>query len=150
MSEIRMGISACLLGNELRYDGGHRLDWYISDILHQHFEFLPVCLEIEFGLSVSREAVRLDGDPKSDHFSYPADAAHDARSPAHFHAVGPPAVRGEDEAPRRLATSVGDSLLASLGDLCFGEREGERSAEHHRSFPGTHKGDEMPELLQML
>ena len=65
MSEIRMGISACVLGKEVRYDGGHRRDRYVTDVLGQYFEFVPVCPEVECGLSVPREAMRLVGDPES-------------------------------------------------------------------------------------
>ncbi|OLN25636.1 Hypothetical protein DVDV_3192 [Desulfovibrio sp. DV] len=64
MSEtIRVGVSACLLGQPVRYDGGHKRDLYIIDTLGRYFEFVPVCPEVECGLSVPREAMRLVGDP---------------------------------------------------------------------------------------
>lgn len=62
---IRVGISACLLGQTVRYDGGHKLDRYIRDTLGKYLEFLPVCPEVECGLGVPREAMRLVGDPES-------------------------------------------------------------------------------------
>jgi len=62
---IRVGVSACLLGSLVRYDGGHKLDHYIADTLGRHFEFVPVCPEVESGLGVPREAMRLVGDPDS-------------------------------------------------------------------------------------
>ena len=43
---IKIGISSCLLGNNVRYDGGHKLDRYIRDTLGRHFDFVPVCPEV--------------------------------------------------------------------------------------------------------
>lgn len=63
--KIRVGVSACLLGHNVRYDGGHKLDRYIRDTLGQYMEFIPVCPEVECGLGVPREAMRLVGDPES-------------------------------------------------------------------------------------
>jgi len=59
---IKIGISSCLLGNKVRYDGGHKLDRYIRDTLGQYFQFIPVCPEVECGLPVPRESMRLVGD----------------------------------------------------------------------------------------
>lgn len=63
--KIKIGISACLLGNNVRYNGGHQLDRHIRDTLGQFFDFLPVCPEVECGLPVPREAMRLVGDPSN-------------------------------------------------------------------------------------
>jgi uncharacterized protein YbgA (DUF1722 family)/uncharacterized protein YbbK (DUF523 family) len=63
MEKITIGISACLLGEKVRYDGGHKLDRYISDTLGLYFEWVPVCPEVEYGLPVPREAMHLFGDP---------------------------------------------------------------------------------------
>ena len=60
---IRIGVSACLLGQPVRFDGGHKLDHYIADILAEYFDFVPVCPEVEAGFPVPREAFRLVGDP---------------------------------------------------------------------------------------
>jgi uncharacterized protein YbbK (DUF523 family)/uncharacterized protein YbgA (DUF1722 family) len=59
----RIGISACLLGRQVRYDGGHRHDPYLTDTLGPHLEFVPVCPEVEAGMGVPRETIRLAGDP---------------------------------------------------------------------------------------
>ena len=56
---IRLGISACLLGHSVRYDGGHRLDRYLADTLGRFVTWVPVCPEKECGLGVPREAMRL-------------------------------------------------------------------------------------------
>jgi len=63
--KIRVGVSSCLLGHNVRYDGGHKLDRYIRDTLGQYMEFIPVCPEVECGLGVPREAMRLVGEPES-------------------------------------------------------------------------------------
>lgn len=65
MSTIRLGISTCLLGEPVRYDGGHKRDRFITDTLGQYVEFVPVCPETECGLGVPRESMRLQGDPAS-------------------------------------------------------------------------------------
>ena len=59
---VKIGISSCLLGNKVRYDGGHKLDRLIRDTLGQYFQFLPICPEVECGLPVPRESMRLVGD----------------------------------------------------------------------------------------
>jgi uncharacterized protein YbgA (DUF1722 family)/uncharacterized protein YbbK (DUF523 family) len=61
--KINIGISSCLLGNKVRYDGGHKLDRYLRDTLGQYLRYIPVCPEVECGLPVPREAMRLEGDP---------------------------------------------------------------------------------------
>jgi len=65
MEKIRIGISRCLLGDKVRYDGGHKHDLYITDTLGQYFEWVPVCPEVEYGLPIPREAMRLVGNPDS-------------------------------------------------------------------------------------
>jgi uncharacterized protein YbgA (DUF1722 family)/uncharacterized protein YbbK (DUF523 family) len=62
---IKLGISTCLLGEKVRYDGQHKLDRFITQTLGQFVEFVPVCPEVECGLPTPREAMRLVGDPQS-------------------------------------------------------------------------------------
>ncbi len=62
---IRVGISSCLLGQKVRFDAGHKRDRYITDVLGQYFQFLPVCPELEVGMGVPRESVRLEGSPEN-------------------------------------------------------------------------------------
>ncbi len=61
-NKIRIGISSCLLGNNVRYDGGNKLEYYLRDTLGQIVEWVPVCPEVESGLTVPREAMHLIGD----------------------------------------------------------------------------------------
>ena len=60
---IRIGISACLLGQKVRFDAGHKHDRYITDVLGPFFTFVPVCPEVGVGMGVPRESVRLEGTP---------------------------------------------------------------------------------------
>ncbi|MFC1808578.1 YbgA family protein [Candidatus Omnitrophota bacterium] len=59
---VKVGISKCLLGEKVRYDGGHKLDRFLRDTLGQFVEWVPVCPEAECGLPIPREAMRLVGD----------------------------------------------------------------------------------------
>jgi uncharacterized protein YbgA (DUF1722 family)/uncharacterized protein YbbK (DUF523 family) len=59
----RLGVSSCLLGTRVRYDGGHKRDRFLTEVLAPHVEWIPVCPELEAGMGVPREPVRLAGDP---------------------------------------------------------------------------------------
>ena len=59
----RLGISACLLGQNVRYDGGHKDDAFLRETFGRFVEWVPVCPEIEVGMGVPRETVRLVGAP---------------------------------------------------------------------------------------
>ena len=61
-SEIRIGVSACLLGREVRYNGGHSRNPYVVDTLADHLTLVAVCPEEELGMGTPRETVRLVGD----------------------------------------------------------------------------------------
>ena len=65
MEKIKLGISTCLLGKNVRYDGGHKLDRFLTDTLGQYVEYVPVCPEVECGLPIPRESMHLEGDPES-------------------------------------------------------------------------------------
>jgi uncharacterized protein YbbK (DUF523 family)/uncharacterized protein YbgA (DUF1722 family) len=56
---LRVGISACLLGAAVRYDGGHKRDPFLADVLGKHVEWVPVCPEVELGLGVPRPPIDL-------------------------------------------------------------------------------------------
>jgi len=62
-NRIRLGISTCLLGWDVRYDGTHKLDRFLRDTLGGYVEYVPVCPEVECGMTTPREALRLIGDP---------------------------------------------------------------------------------------
>ena len=60
----RLGISTCLLGQNVRYDGGHTHDRFLTDTFGSFVEWVPVCPEVECGLPVPREPMHLEGDPE--------------------------------------------------------------------------------------
>jgi uncharacterized protein YbgA (DUF1722 family)/uncharacterized protein YbbK (DUF523 family) len=65
MEKIKLGISTCLLGENVRYDGGHKLDRFLTETLGQYVDYVPVCPEVECGLPIPRESMHLEGDPDS-------------------------------------------------------------------------------------
>lgn len=64
-SQIPVGISACLLGEKVRYNGGHKKSDYCMDVLSELFKYRPFCPEVGIGMSTPRQAIRLVGDPES-------------------------------------------------------------------------------------
>lgn len=58
--KIKVGVSTCLLGENVRYDGGHKRDRFITGTLSEYFEFVPVCPEYECGLGIPRESMHLE------------------------------------------------------------------------------------------
>jgi uncharacterized protein YbbK (DUF523 family) len=95
---IRLGISTCLLGERVRYDGGHKKADFLLKLLGQpteqdidgipiwkgqFVEWVPVCPEVEMGLPVPRESMRLEGDPASPRLVAPRSGTdHTARMEA--------------------------------------------------------------------
>ena len=63
----RIGVSSCLLGERVRYDGGHKRDSFVTDLLGRYVEWIPVCPEMEIGLGVPRDSL---------HLSDPGDGIH--------------------------------------------------------------------------
>jgi uncharacterized protein YbgA (DUF1722 family)/uncharacterized protein YbbK (DUF523 family) len=59
-SPIRIGVSSCLLGENVRYDGGHKRNVFLTDVLAGYVEWMPVCPELEMGLGVPRESIQLE------------------------------------------------------------------------------------------
>lgn len=58
-TEIKIGVSACVLGETVRFDGGHKSSRFVTKELGQHFQFVPVCPEVESGMPVPRPTIRL-------------------------------------------------------------------------------------------
>ncbi len=65
--KIKIGVSSCLLGLSVRYDGGHKHDRFITDTLGRYMEFVPVCPEVESGFKVPRLPFHLEGHPETPH-----------------------------------------------------------------------------------
>jgi uncharacterized protein YbgA (DUF1722 family)/uncharacterized protein YbbK (DUF523 family) len=94
---IKVGISSCLLGQEVRYDGGHKRSALCAQELGQLFEFVPTCPEAGAGLGVPRPAVQLRGDPAAPRAVGVLDSSLDVTDRLQAYA---------------------DQRLAALGDLC--------------------------------
>jgi uncharacterized protein YbgA (DUF1722 family)/uncharacterized protein YbbK (DUF523 family) len=58
---LKIGISACLLGEKVRWNGGHALNRFVAHTLGRFVAFVPVCPEVECGLGTPRETLRLVG-----------------------------------------------------------------------------------------
>jgi uncharacterized protein YbgA (DUF1722 family)/uncharacterized protein YbbK (DUF523 family) len=96
-SKPKIAISACLMGAEVRYNGGHKASRLCSRTLTDYFEFIAVCPEVAIGLGVPREPIRLVGDPQQPH------------------AVG--TVHHELDVTQPL-TNFGQQMAGALGDIC--------------------------------
>ena len=59
---LRVGVSACLLGKEVRFDGGHKRCRFVTGVLAEHFEFVAFCPEVAIGMGTPRQPIRLVGD----------------------------------------------------------------------------------------
>ena len=59
--KIKIGMSSCLLGEEVRWDGDHKHDQYVRDVLGSYFDYVSICPEVDVGMGVPRETVALYG-----------------------------------------------------------------------------------------
>ncbi|WNO60812.1 DUF523 and DUF1722 domain-containing protein [Rheinheimera sp. MMS21-TC3] len=59
---IKVGISACVLGDKVRFDGGHKASAFCTSVLSDHVQYVPVCPEVAIGMPVPRPAIRLQLD----------------------------------------------------------------------------------------
>jgi uncharacterized protein YbgA (DUF1722 family)/uncharacterized protein YbbK (DUF523 family) len=64
-SKIKVGVSSCLLGEKVRWNGDHKQDRFVKDLLGQFFEWVSTCPEVEIGMGTPRETVQLAGDPSA-------------------------------------------------------------------------------------
>lgn len=80
-SPLRVGVSSCLLGNKVRYDGGHKRDGFLVDVLGPFVTYVAVCPEMELGWGAPRDPVRLEKNPHGVRFVSP-DSGRDWTGPA--------------------------------------------------------------------
>ncbi len=73
----KIAISACLMGAEVRYNGGHKQSLLCRHSLSEHFDFIPICPEVAIGLGTPREPIRLVGDPQQPRAVGTVHAEHD-------------------------------------------------------------------------
>ncbi len=92
-SRIVLGVSSCLLGQRVRYDGAARRDAYIVDTLAPYVEFVPICPEVEIGMGVPRPPLQLVGDPAHPRMLGVVDARADfTAAMQHFGATAGPRI----------------------------------------------------------
>lgn len=77
----KIGVSACLLGHQVRYDGGHKRNLFLIDKLAKHVEYVPICPETAIGLGIPRPPIRLVGEPNDPRVVGVADPALDVTEP---------------------------------------------------------------------
>ena len=69
---LRLGVSTCLLGEKVRFDGGHTRDRYVTDVLGQWVDYVPVCPEVEIGMSIPRPTIRLVNEGEKERLVAPS------------------------------------------------------------------------------
>ncbi|MDP9535480.1 DUF523 and DUF1722 domain-containing protein [Pseudomonas protegens] len=77
----KIAISACLMGVEVRYNGGHKESRLCSRVLSDYFDFVPLCPEVAIGMGTPREPIRLVGDPEQPRAIGTVDASLDVTLP---------------------------------------------------------------------
>ncbi|MEZ5470839.1 MAG: DUF523 and DUF1722 domain-containing protein [Marinicella sp.] len=97
MEKIKVGISACLLGHQVRFNGSHKNSVFCHDVLSQWFDFVPLCPEVEIGMGIPREPIRLVKENKQIRVKNVTDHSRDYTSQLH---------------------QLADSKAAELTDLC--------------------------------
>ncbi|MBT4260233.1 MAG: DUF523 domain-containing protein [Nitrospina sp.] len=60
--KIKIGVSSCLVGEKVRWNGDHKQDQYVREVLANYFEYVSICPEMEVGMGVPRETVALYGN----------------------------------------------------------------------------------------
>jgi len=81
---LRIGVSTCLLGENVRFDGGHARDRFVTDVLGQWFEWVPVCPEVEIGMGTPRPTIRLVEEEDGLHLVAPSTGEDFTESMATF------------------------------------------------------------------
>jgi len=110
---IPVGISSCLLGEEVRYNGGHKRHRYVEQVLGRYFDFLPLCPEVAIGLGVPRPPIRLVGDPEAPRAVHVDDPEHEVSEAL--------ADYGREQG-RRLAGHISGYILKAKSPSCGMER----------------------------
>ncbi|MFY0729311.1 YbgA family protein [Pseudomonas sp. NFX15] len=93
----KIAISACLLGHDVRYDGGHKESRLCSRTLADYFDFVPVCPEVAIGLGIPRQPIRLVGNAEKPQALGTRDLTLDVTQPL---------------------AAYGQKMAAELGDIC--------------------------------
>ena len=74
--KIKIGVSGCLLGQKIRFDGMGKFHWYINEILGNYFDYVSMCPEVEIGMGIPRKTVRLVGNLKNPEMIEPSSGTN--------------------------------------------------------------------------
>ncbi len=97
MEKIKVGISSCLLGQSVRFNGSHKNSPFCSEVLSEWFDFQPICPEVEIGMGVPREPIRLVNENDQIRVKNVTDQSQDFTEQLH---------------------QLADDYVPKLGDLC--------------------------------
>jgi len=110
---VRIGVSSCLLGQNVRFDGGHKRDAFLVGTFGRFVEWVPVCPELELGLGVPRESIRLERRGDRIHIVAPRSGADHTEAMARF---------ARKRARELLAESLDGFVLKKDSPTCGMER----------------------------
>jgi uncharacterized protein YbgA (DUF1722 family) len=155
--KIRLGVSACLLGDEVRYDGGHKRDAFLVDTLGPFVEWVPVCPEVEVGLGVPppralswKERVRAAARAGTGRLPRGPQVRAPAHSPRAYAGLGRlVAAAGPRLAPATLAT-YGTAFMAALAVRATRGRHVNVLEHLAGFFKRQLTGDERAELAEVI
>ncbi len=127
MDAIRVLVSACLLGEKVRYDGGHKRDPFLVEGLGPSVAYVPVCPEVECGLPVPREPMEVVGGPAAPRLAETATGIdHTVRL-----------MRWTGEKLRELAGLSLRGYVCKSGSPCCGLERGLFTRAFREAFPGV-------------
>jgi len=130
----RLAISACLLGHAVRCDGGHERDDSLVADLGRHVEWVPVCPEVELGLGVPRETIRLELHDDGLHLVAPESGADHTRAMRRFAIARVPVHRRAGARTARTGRGAFASALLHALPLLPVEEEGRLADPHRRGL----------------
>lgn len=138
MRKPKVGISLCLLGVPVRYDGRDKVDPFLAETLAERIEWVPVCPEVEFGLPVPREPIQLEGDPARPELRS-VDSRRELTAPMRAFCVGRVAKLGKLDGFvfKRKSPSCGLHVPVYAADgAVAGYAPGIFAAELQKQYPG--------------
>jgi uncharacterized protein YbgA (DUF1722 family)/uncharacterized protein YbbK (DUF523 family) len=113
VKKLRIGISACLLGQEVRFDGSHKRDRFLTEAFADYAEWVSVCPELEMGLGVPRPTLRLEKDGDQTRLIMPKTGEDYSEQMATF---------AEERVDRLTALKLDGYVLKSRSPSCGMER----------------------------
>ena len=138
---LRIGVSSCLLGETVRFDGGHKRDDFLLESLGRWAELIPLCPEVEIGMGVPRESIRLVGDPAAPRLVAPKSGTDHTGSMTRWSREAMQGIRDlglDGYVLKKDSPSCGLFRVRVYGEEGGARRDGRGifAAELTRTFPG--------------